>query len=722
MSQSKSKFVTNKEGKNTLKKRISNIMDSTESVDILVGFFYFSGFSELYNGLKDKKVRILVGKDIEKEITNRDKYYKKLVDTFNSNPSYDNKNSVDAFNVYRQKLENGTLEVRMTSEPNHAKLYIFNYLEEKNNNGEDIGRVITGSSNFTASGLQHQHEIDVILNDSRDVEEGQAIFDELWENADKILDKNRLDNFRTQVMDKIWIGQNPSPYLMYLRVLDEYFSIKSNGYIETPSEITNSEFTDLKYQIDAIKMAIQIINAHNGVLIADVVGLGKSIIASTVAKHLNLRVIIIAPPHLVKQWEDYKNAFKFNSLIIESRGKLDKVIVQYHKQVERDNEEKFLVIIDEAHTYRNENTYDYACLHNICLGNKVMLLTATPFNNRPADVFAMLKFFQIPAQSTIQAIERLGDEFYRLTKEYDTLKKEQKDKKIDKKKTDEKANQISKQIRELINPVIIRRSRLDLDIIPSYREDLLANNMEFAKVAPPELLEYDLGEIAELYYDTLQWISFKQGTEGEDISLLSGFKAARFMPSVYCKEERRENLRDLLEKEYGDYFNFREGQKNMGNFMRRMLVQRFESSQAAFKLSIERMVENYKKYIEWIGYLQAAPMFKRGGLPDVEGLLDYDADMELEEIPEYKNLKERGLIKIPLEYLNKDFMKDVTSDYNHLKELQEKWNKIDIDPKLDSFVKIIKEKLKKEPDRKIVVFSQYKDTVESVFDELKSSE
>jgi superfamily II DNA or RNA helicase len=58
-----------------------------------------------------------------------------------------------------------------------------------------------------------------------------------------------------------------------------------------------------------------------------------------------------------------------------------------------------LIIIDEAHNYRNEFIQDYGMLHELCQGNKVMLLTATPFNNQPSDIYSMLKLFQIPTKS-----------------------------------------------------------------------------------------------------------------------------------------------------------------------------------------------------------------------------------------------------------------------------------------------------------------------------------
>ncbi len=81
-------------------------------------------------------------------------------------------------------------------------------------------------------------------------------------------------------------------------------------------------------------------------------------------------------------------------------------------------DEKFLIIVDEAHKYKNEFILDYSILHDLCMSNKVMLLTATPFNNRPEDIYSMLKLFQIPSKSTLKTVENLGAAFKDLISRY----------------------------------------------------------------------------------------------------------------------------------------------------------------------------------------------------------------------------------------------------------------------------------------------------------------
>ena len=110
---------------------------------------------------------------------------------------------------------------------------------------------------------------------------------------------------------------------------------------------------NLKYQTDAIQLALKSIETHNGTIVADVVGLGKSIIASTIAHNLRLRTIVVSPPHLKSGWDAYKDEFGFTGTVF-SGGKISEALVHYNDLKRPD--EQFLIIVDEAHRYRNEYT------------------------------------------------------------------------------------------------------------------------------------------------------------------------------------------------------------------------------------------------------------------------------------------------------------------------------------------------------------------------------
>ena len=301
-------FITNS-GEKTLAKIIKGILPAkADCLDFLVGYFYFSGIEEIYKHISDKKMRILVGLEMEKELLNktseidflwkkqkssrqeiRNEFNHSLVELFNKTDFFEGKKETEAFKIYYEKIKNGTLEIRKTKEPCHAKMYIFSYREEFSEEGETPGTVITGSSNLTYKGLRGQNEINVRFQHKTEFKDAQNIFDGLWETAIVIADKDYINDFEEGVIKHIWYEKNPSPYLLYLRVLYEYFKIDTSKRICTPHDI-NKKFFNLKYQEDAIRMAISTIEKHNGVIISDVVGLGKSIIGSTVADNLNGKI------------------------------------------------------------------------------------------------------------------------------------------------------------------------------------------------------------------------------------------------------------------------------------------------------------------------------------------------------------------------------------------------------------------------------------------------
>ena len=731
-------------------------------MDFLVGYFYFSGIKEIYQHLEDKPMRILVGMEMEHDLIqrtaefdffvqnstssrqeSRDKFYKSLTNLFNESDYFENTDAAEAFGIYYQKIKEGSLEIRKTKEPCHAKMYIFSYKDEFSEEGDDPGTVITGSSNLTYKGLRSNNEINVRFKNKVEYDDAEDIFNTLWEDAIIVADKEHIEDFENGVIKHIWYDKMPSPYLLYLRVIYEYFHIDNSKHISTPSEITHGEFKDLRYQEDAIRLAIDTINRHNGVIIADVVGLGKSIIGSAVANNLHLRTIIVAPPHLTAQWEDYRTQFGVNARVF-SRGNLDNVIDFYN--VARRENEQWLIMIDEAHAYRNEYIRDYAILHEICQGNKVMLLTATPFNNRPADIYAMIKLFQNPTKTTLQTVDNLGREFTSLITIYKKLNKQQREHSISKDDLKIAIENIAERIRRIIGPLVIRRSRLDLKKIPQYQKDMQQQHMEFSDPQPPQIKDYELGDLEDLYRYTLKCISpndndLRNITENEDElnaeeiiesfeqeehNRVKSFQATRYKAILYQRADKTEEIKKLIEEAGLEYNLFIGSQRNLASFMRTMLVHRFESSQSAFRDSLKNMLYYCENIQRWIDKRGKIPVLKKGQLPDVRSLYESTSDqMEMiwdESIEsQIESLKSKGMFEVPVEYLRDEYLEDLQADIDLLRELKEKWDAIplDKDPKLNAFVDILKSQLHDDPNRKIIVFSQFADTVDYLGKKLK---
>lgn len=724
-------FITNNE--KFLSDIINGILPKTNAVDILVGYFYYSGYSQLSEKLQDKQIRILVGLDIDLHISKRisevenfrkgfvsrnlvkEEYYAQFITLFNDSDLLDSADKLEQFKMFYGKILDGTLEIRKTLEPCHSKMYLFAYNDQMNEGGELPGVLITGSSNLSYQGLKGRLELNARFNDKLEYEEGKKLFNELWENSVVIANKDNLDEWNNKVMKRIWYEQLYSPYLMYIRVLKEYFNIPTVNNILTPHDITEGKYSNLRYQTDAVQMALNALHNHNGAIVADVVGLGKSVIASTIARNLKLRTIIVCPPHLYKQWEGYRDEFGFTATVFSS-GKIEEALLHYQELVKPG--EQFLIIIDEAHRFRNEYTQDYALLHNLCFNNKVLLLTATPFNNQPADIYALIKLFQIPTNSTLKTVENLGATFKDLIGKYKKLREEQREGK----KTDEEiktqVSDMAKKIRSIISSLVVRRSRLDLLDIPEYAEDLKQQHIQLVLPDDPEELEYDLSGLKALYLSTLERISPSE--EGGNVY---HFKAARYSPALYIHEDLQEKLAKELEDKTGVNFNLLIGrQANISKFMRHLLVARFESSVAAFQASLGYMIQSSEHMLRWIEKRNKIPVFKKGNLPDVSAFYD-TSDDGMEEIEElFEKYEARGFFEIDMKYVKDNFVADVESDIRLLKSLREQWfgkdNTIKNDPKLDSFIRIVQEKMKNEPERKLIVFSEFADTVNYLGDAL----
>lgn len=756
-----SHFIQNT-GAQSLSKIINNLLPSkTKSMDFLVGYFYFSGMEEIYQCLENKPMRILVGMDMDQEILKktseidihaqhripsskelREDFYQSLIKLFNETGYFESTKQAEAFKIYYEKIKNGELEIRKTLEPSHAKMYIFAYKDELTEDGETPGTVITGSSNFTYSGFQSNNEINVRFHTKPEFEDAQTIFNQLWETATVLVDKDRIAEFENGVMKHIWYEQKPTPYLLYLRILHDYFYLDRSNQILTPHELTGGEFLNLKYQEDAVRLGIETIRKHSGVIIADVVGLGKSIIGATIARNLDLRTLIIAPPHLVKQWEDYSVEFGVRGTMVRSRGNMEAILEDY-RSMHRAGEE-WLIVVDEAHAFRNEYKKDYGILHELCQGNKVLLLTATPFNNRPEDIYALIKLFQIPSRSTLQTVKSLGAEFAHWIAVYKKLKADQRSGKATADDVKVAIESIGGHIRRMIEPIVIRRSRLDLEKIPAYKEDLKRQGIEFPKVLPPEEKTYYLDKLAGLYKYTLARICPHDSENPalyldidsqqiRDIDIeeykKTVFVAARYQPLSFYKRDCYDKIVKLIQDAGMDENLFFNTQRNLASFMRTLLVRRFESSQYAFKMSLNAMLKNCLSIQKWIDKLQCVPIYKKGNIPDVSELYNSTEDgqptlfsTEVEDMLD--NLLKKGMFTIPCEYLQQAFFDALQSDIEILQDLKKRWDAVpeSDDPKLETFVSILRQQSQSDPQRKIIVFSQFADTVEYLGRKLEESQ
>lgn len=727
----------------TMRIALIRAMQHADHLDVLTGYFYLSGFEALIDYLDEMNVRVLVGKEINPNLIPlinsqslkdvnldlsrfqlqvqtkgslalRKNYLEALIGFINDTNTFDEKGKYERLMKFISKVEDGTLEIRKTLDDNHSKMYLIHNKDEYSAGGDYPGTRFVGSSNFTYSGLSGQGELNASDRNKVAFEEGLSHFETLWSSSKsvEIAGPNTKETFIKEVKERSYAFRISKPFEIYMRVMSELFTVKSDDDILMPSKITNGDYWDLEYQLDGIRLGLDRIKKFSGVILADVAGLGKSIIASAIARNLDMNTVIICPPHMIPEWEDYKEDFGIRGSKIFSSGAIKEVFERYQNQ-----SEPILMILDEAHRYRNEDTTDYQMLHQVSRShadNKVLLLTATPFNNAPKDIFALVKLFQTPGRSTIRTVEKLGLRFRELVGRYSKLRRDI-TKGMSEEEINKEAEEIALEQRLLIEPVVIRRSRLDLKRVTRYRLDLERQKVEFAEVVGPLLMEYNLGDQSDLYVETLDKIT-------QDVAT-TGFRGARYRTANYISD--KEGFKKIFGEEI-DLQDIGVAQDNLAGFMRRLLVTRFESSREAFKKTLETMIATNQKIESWWMDLALVPIMKKGQLPDPQ---DYDDESELDESIddglsiEIERLKKNsGLICVPVNLMDEKFRTDILHDILLLEGIYEQWFGLGAnfsDPKVDYLISTIKTMQMDMPERKIVVFSMFADTVNFLGAELR---
>lgn len=676
-------FITN-ESWNTLTDRFRTLIKDTKYFDVLVGYFYTSGFWQIYPEIESsEKIRILIWISTNREVydtiqqsliqshTELKNSYSEIV-TQEIESIKESEKVEKWINIFIEWLRSGKLEIRAyPTEKIHAKLYIMSFHEDD----RDVGRVITGSSNFTASGFRDNLEFNVELKNRSDYEYAKAKFEELWLSGVDVSEK-----YIETIEKKTWLNQNISPYELYLKFLYEYFKEEINQTDELDLHSRPDNFREFEYQKHAVLNAKKIIDEYGGVFISDVVGLGKTYMGTMLAQVAGTKTIVLAPPRLLDEnnpWS-WRNAFKdfgFRSrdYICESIGSLDKVL-------DRSDLDTFdTVLIDEAHRFRNEDNETYAKMSEICHGKKVILLSATPYNNNPSDILAQIKLFQKSKSSTIPNLPNLEGFFASLEKKLKWL-----DRKDDKEEYKRIIKENAYQIREkVLKYIMVRRTRND--IVKYYDKD-----MKFPAVTNPKPIFYTFdSHESEVFNRTIELA-------------INDFKYTRYAPLLKLKSE--------LWKSEQQEVMWKQWQRNMMSFMRMLLVKRLESSIFAFQKTIERFIESYERFLELYltGKVYVSPKHTH---KIIEALEDGDMDYIDKLIKDWK----------AEEYKSDDFdpsiQTDLESDLRVLREIQELWKTIDRDPKVESFKQYLSEE-KELQKGKLLIFTESAETAKYLWEEL----
>lgn len=721
------KFFNNGTG-HTLFDKLKGIATEMATFDrflAVVGFFRSSGYFKLRKELGDvSEIKILVGINIDDIFRRHNKAMLMLGKEGEAKEKYFKEFKQDIIDAkYAPEVEagilqmcddlvDGRLEMRIHSTKNlHAKFYLC--LPQKHNENSD-GWVIMGSSNISESGLgiaqSPRYELNVAMKDYDDVKYCFDEFCTLWNEAVPLTPADIAD-YKKQT----YLGYQPTPYEIYIKVLIDTFGdqVEDDFTLELPDGVK-----ELKYQKDAVIQGYQMLMQHNGLFLADVVGLGKTMIATMIAKRFieangkNTNILVIYPPALEDNWKKTFRQFGiYKKAQFITNGSLSKVLDGRDQY--KDKEDFDLIIVDEAHGFRSDSSGKYDELQKICKSpcsnigllrsthKKVMLLSATPLNNRPDDLQNLLLLFQNSQSCTIDGIPNLKGFFSPLIQDYNKLMRER-----DSRDVTEDVDKIYDKIRNnVIDKVTIRRTRNNILNDPDYKRDIETQSIVFPNILPPSELVYEMGEATRgRFYETLKQLT--DGKNKEKNPNGTGLNYARYRAIEFLKKEYK-----------GKYNNAEHIGETLAGIYRVHMVKRLESSFYAFKKSLATLLRITNDMIR---------MFEEDKViiaPDlnVKDLLakGYEFDQIIERAVE------KGFSKDDILYKGDAFepkFKDMLlRDKGILEHLYAEWAEEKDDPKFDKF----KERLETEflnksinPTGKLVLFSESVDTLNYLYNRL----
>ena len=711
-----SNFFTNRNG-NTLMKEFEGIIlnnPQIKNLDAVVGFLRASGYFSLRPFLDGiNKVRVLIGIDV-------DKYIAKAAQQGRLFMGADEEVKEESLRLFRQDIEkseyskkvedgmlqmfqdllDGKLELRAhPSKKIHAKIYI---LYPDNFNQHTFGAAITGSSNLSGNGLgideHNQYEFNVKLTRYDDVQFARNEFEELWKEADGA--EITADDYK-KAMDDTYLNGDVTPYELYIKMLMEFFSDRVMAIDQDNPFDMPEGYTKYEYQMDAVIEGYQKLIRYDGFFLADVVGLGKTVIATMIAKKFliengrdNTKILVVYPPAVEQNWKATFRDFgldKYTQFV--SNGSLNKILNT--ENYDYWNAEDFdLVLVDEAHKFRNHTTGAFKELQEICkmprvetgyipgYKKKVMLISATPMNNSLADIYYQITMFQDPRQCTIDGVPNLTNFFAPLVRMFQKLKK---DPEFDIKKF----KKLSEDVRQkVIKPLTVRRTRSDISSIERYNKDVEG----FPQVANPIKKEYELNDrMADLFVQAMETLDKK-------------LNYARYQAIAYL----------LPEVAVGLYDNAETISRSLAGIRKNGLVKRLESSFYAFRKSLENFRDANKNLIDmWENdKIIIAPDMDINVLIK-QGLTEEQIEEKLNEKAE-KNPKNSAFKR---EQFKPEYIDLLHKDQELLDDMWLHWENItdEDDSKFARFAELLETELfqkSRNPEGKLVVFSESVDTIE----------
>jgi superfamily II DNA or RNA helicase len=584
-------------------------------------------------------------------------------------------------------IAQGIVQVRVYTRGRlHAKAYVFDFDPARIR--AQTGAAIVGSSNLSLGGVTHNTELNVRVFGDGNHAELSRWFNELWDEAEDFDADLIRELRRSWAASQVPTPEGPrpvSPHDIYLKTLYALVKDRLEGRRDTEL-LWEAEMPELAdFQRAAVRQAIKILDTYNGVFVADVVGLGKTYIGTTLLKHYALyrgaRPLVVCPASLVEMWEWFMERYQIDAPVISmgllsQRGN-ERMLADNWRYRDRD-----LVLVDESQNFRYGDTQRYAALQLFTQTRPTILLTATPRATTAWDIYYQIKLWHPQDTTGIPINPPNLPEFFR---------------KVEPRNEEPP----SRELQEILNHILIRRTRRD---IRTYYPDARINGQPL--VFPDRELETITYSIEDTYRapgDTAERSHVYKRLH----DLMGQLTYARYALFDYVLPEHQN---------VPQYQELRRAGTALRGLMRVMLFKRFESSVHAFRQTVNRL-RNLQRAFQ--GALD------RDLVPAGDEATDilYKSDLD-DELALYQALE-----KASVRYLISDFdlprLRDaLDTDIALLDEMARLVEPIgpEEDNKLQQLMAMMTGRRALPGDLlhgKVLIFTQYADTAHYLYDNLK---